>query len=82
MLNDKVKDRLLNWKFESARRILLDEAYGATGASNPASDELETVIALAQMFGDSGWFWGSMADVVRAAVWYLGVVDPEDEVPG
>ncbi len=76
MLSDRVKDRLLNWKFEQARTCMLAEINDVDRLTPlPTESEQETVHALADTFGNPGWFEGSMADIVRAAVWYLGVVD-------
>jgi hypothetical protein len=83
MLSDRVKDRLLNWKFAQAKALMQDDIAG--GAELPAEDQQDTVNALAVVFGNVGWFGyadhDGLAQIVRAAVWYLGVTDPGDEAP-
>lgn len=74
MLSEAVRSRLSNWKFEQAcvemQRQLEDPAVG-----NPTESERKTIDALAMSFGNSGCFYGYLADVVRAAVWSLGVYE-------
>jgi len=72
-LNGRVQDRLSNWKFEQARTALAAQVQAGEGI--PTQQETATVNALADTFGNPGWFDGSLADVVRAAVWFLGVTD-------
>jgi hypothetical protein len=72
-LNAVVKDRLLNWKFEQAWQAL----NMGSDVAEATEAEVATVRALAITFGDPGWFVGSMADIVRAAVWFLGVIDDD-----
>jgi hypothetical protein len=43
----------------------------------PTEHERQVVEALSTTFGNCGWFDGSLGDVVRAAVGYLGV--PEED---
>jgi hypothetical protein len=74
VISESVKDRLRNWKFLTAAGIL-DEETGEPGMPVPTDAERETVGALARAFGNCGWFEGTMGDIVRAAVWSLGVVD-------
>ncbi len=72
-LDDRVQGRLLNWKFEQA-----DVAMAAqlnAGEVIPEDWEVATIRALSFTFGNPGFFYGSMADIIRAAVWGLGVVD-------
>lgn len=56
--NEDLIGRLSNWKFESAKRYLEGEHGKVKGI----------VLCLADMFGDVGWFDGSMHVIVRATV--------------
>lgn len=61
-LNDELISRLYNWKF--------GQAAGRLDGTEP-EEVTDTVQALAQTFGDVGWFGGDRAGlptVVRAAV--------------
>jgi hypothetical protein len=71
-LSESVKNRLLNWKFEQAWQTLSEEMGG-----DASEAEVQTVRALAITFGDPGWFEGSMADIIRAVLWFLGVTDDD-----
>ena len=55
-------NRLYNWKFDSALRFAKEQS------SLPTSDEILAIKALADTFGNCGWFDGSLGRVVRAAV--------------
>lgn len=71
MLSENVQGRLYNWKFESAWEYMQEDME-----SGPYDEsEADTIKALSDTFGNAGWFDGSMANIVRAAVWYLGVED-------
>lgn len=72
MLSERVKDRLAEWKFASASSYMLEDEVDGPA---PTEHERETVEALSTTFGNCGWFDGSLGDVVRAAVWYLGVTE-------
>jgi hypothetical protein len=69
MFSESVTSRLVNWKFESAERLMRTEREQEPGKYE--GDEWDTVTALAQTLGNSGWFSGSLSDVVRAAVAWL-----------
>jgi hypothetical protein len=72
VLSDDIQGRLLNWKFNSAARYMREEIV--RGADIPEEVQ-DTIRALDTTFGNVGWFDGVMSDIVRAAVWYLGVYD-------
>ncbi len=57
-LSDECVSRLENWKFAQARNRL--------GDTEPDGQERAVVCALADEFGDVGWFDGSAAERVRA----------------
>jgi hypothetical protein len=64
--NKDLRSRLSNWKFESAMNYLDGE-----------SEEV-AVKTLDGLFGNCGWFWGNMGEVVGLAVLYLiGHDEPE-----
>lgn len=64
--NERLINRLYNWKFESAERYL-------EGQPETVCDAVK---ALSAGFGDCGWFWGTHADLVRVTVTLLiGKVD-------
>lgn len=67
-LNAHVKDRLVNWKFNQAKTLLK-----SGGMSEATTAEHDLVVALAQSFGDSGWFEGDMAIIVGAALTSIGL---------
>jgi len=57
-MNSELAERLLNWKFKSALKYL-------------SAEDRETkkiVKALADMFGDCGWFDGQMGRLISAMV--------------
>jgi hypothetical protein len=58
-LTEECQGRLLNWKFGQALRQLTPDA---------TEGERELVTALTEVFGDVGWFDGSMATIVAAAL--------------
>lgn len=62
IFNDKVKSRLVNWKFERAAKVLLDADV------EDMSKEAAVVYELSRMFGNSGWFDGEMGELVGAVV--------------
>lgn len=67
--NEKLYDRLFNWKFTQALQYL-DEKQ----------EEKEVVVltkALAMGFGDCGWQEGCMADIVQQALNNIGVNDDD-----
>lgn len=70
-LSPKVIDRLRNWKFEQA----MHQLEFPSDPSEPEDWEQDTITALYRMYGNVGWFEGYAADIVRAAVWALGIVD-------
>lgn len=76
LLGETCKERLENWKFDSALRDM-DE-----GPFQPTSNEAGTIRALSATFGNSGWFNGSLGDVVRAAVQRLldGYPDEDEDL--
>lgn len=67
----RVQSRLWNWKFSRA----LEYLHGDDIMRYPHTESQEEVIAaLASMFGDCGYFYGSMSDIIRGAVsWLLGM---------
>lgn len=70
-LTEDVLNRLYNWKFDTARSYLVRQQE--LGEVFPTVEEVDTIHALAITFGNSGWFGGSMADVVRAALRSIGI---------
>lgn len=82
MLSSEVKDRLFNWKFQQAQTVLDADVRG--GYVGVTDMERDTIDALAILLGNNGWLVdeGPLTGVVRAAVWYCGVFDPEDEPHG
>lgn len=73
MLSSACKNRLENWKFTSALR-------SAEKGSRPTGAEHETIEALSMVFGNSGWFDGTIGAIVEAAVARLlaGYPDRDD----
>lgn len=61
-LNERTVGRLYNWKFDQALRAARDQS------PLPTTDEILAIKALADTFGNCGYFDGSLARVVRAAV--------------
>ena len=61
--NEDLCSRLLNWKFESALKYLDGEP----------DEVVKLVDSLSTMFGDSGWFSGSMAILIANALENIGV---------
>ena len=61
--NEELKERLFNWKFESALKYLDGET----------EEVFNIVKALADMFGNVGWFEGSLAIIVAQALESIGV---------
>ena len=66
-MNAKLVSRLRNWKFDSALRYVGGE------------EDAEVVYALAESFGNSGWFDGSMGVIVGALV---DLMTGGDDEPG
>lgn len=62
-MNKKLFGRLLNWKFEQALQYL----------DNEPEEVKDLVKSLARMFGNSGWFFGDMSEIVRHALFDIGV---------
>lgn len=62
MLSEDCKSHLDNWKFEQAAERLDERA---------TEDERDLVNALAQTFGNPGWFAGSMGTIVAGTIDYL-----------
>lgn len=60
MLSDRCKNRLENWKFQSA--------HWCASTSEASESEQAVVEALASAFGNSGWFGGALGVIVEAAV--------------
>lgn len=59
-MNHNLINRLANWKFNDAAKEIL---------THPEPEEIANVIhALSETFGNSGWFSGSMGEIVTAAV--------------
>lgn len=77
----RVQSRLWNWKFTHALEYLREDdvtRYPCT------EDQAATIEALASTFGNCGHLYGSLGDVIRAAVcWLLNVPAdaPEDWLP-
>lgn len=63
-MTDELKSRLFNWKFASAEALLTPE--------DPRHVH-ELVIALSLCVGDVGWFEGSFAAIINAALKSIGV---------
>lgn len=59
-MNGKVINRIQNWKFQSALKMM-----------EPEAEEYQIVKALAEMFGDCGIFDGKMGLIVTIVVSYL-----------
>lgn len=61
-LHENAENRLYNWKFSQA----------LTAAKNqdrlPTTDEILKLKALADTFGNCGWFDGTMATIIQMAV--------------
>ena len=58
-MNEKLKSRLFNWKFEQA----LQYVDGGVDL-----DDLEVIKALARLFGNCGWFEGDVGALVSVVV--------------
>ena len=58
-MNERLSGRIYNWKFASAAGYL-------TGDLD--ADLHDTVCALSEMFGNSGWFYGDMGTVINYVV--------------
>jgi hypothetical protein len=58
-MNEKLKSRLVNWKFSQALNHLDDEL---------TAGQRELIEALARLVGDSGWFEGDIGVLVALAV--------------
>lgn len=61
---DPLESRLSNWKFNTAL-LILDNA-GVRNRLLPG--DADAIEALAQLFGDSGYFDGAVGDLVEYAV--------------
>ena len=57
-MNEKLKNRLENWKFKDAQKFL-------GGEPDPVADIVD---ALANNFGNSGWLEGDMGLIIQAAI--------------
>jgi hypothetical protein len=66
VLTEECKNRLANWKFDSAVSQL-------TNMASPYEHRLVTV--LSRQFGNSGWFTGDIALLVQAALDTLNIGD-------
>ena len=64
MLDDRVRDRLGNWKFCSAQAALKGQVRAGEVGVAPAE-------ALSAVFGDCGCFDGALGSIVNAAVMFL-----------
>lgn len=62
-LDEDVQGRLYNWKFDSAQDML--------DVSKATPQERQAIKALAETFGNVGYFGGTLAGVVQAAVYGL-----------
>jgi len=60
-MNEKLENRLYNWKFRQACGYL----------KNEPDDIKNTVKALADLFEDCGWFDGKMSIIIENVVEYL-----------
>ncbi len=60
VLEKKMKNRLINWKFKSA--MIHAKVFEDDG------EALEVLEALSRMFENTGWFDGDMATLVAVAV--------------
>lgn len=56
--NEKLKSRLLNYKFRTARQYLEGES----------EEVIEVVHALAETFDNCGWIDGNMGTIIQACV--------------
>jgi len=65
MLNEKLKSRVENWKFESALKYIDDKV---------TDGEKEIIKALARLFGNSGWFYGDMGILVDTVLDFLNTL--------
>jgi len=60
-LSENTINRLYNWKFDQALRSI-------RGDANVVPRESQAIQALADAFGNSGWFDGLMGRIVQLAV--------------
>lgn len=58
-MNKDLENRLYNWKFNSAIRYLDDSV---------SEKDKEIIVALREMFGNSGWFDGTLGLLVNRVV--------------
>lgn len=63
--HDALVSRLWTWKFESARRLLDDDLHLDKAQMAWVRD---TVTALADLVGNSGWFEGALGVIVNVVV--------------
>jgi len=63
--NEELKSRLHNWKFESA--------MGCIDSTKEADEVVNTVEALAKVFGNVGWFGGALAIIIGQALESIGI---------
>ena len=59
----QVSDRLENWKFQQAKDV-----WESLPDKFKSETLTETINALANMFGNSGWFVGDMGTIVGTTV--------------
>lgn len=62
MLNDELKSRVVNWKFSQAIKCF---------DSDTTKPEKMAILELADMFGDSGHFEGTVGKLVSNTVYLL-----------
>lgn len=72
MLSDECKNRLYNWEFNQAFKLLRQ--------AQATDNEAALVRSLSLVFGDIGHQGGNMAEIVRGAVAYLIGDDYEEEL--
>lgn len=67
-MNNKLKSRLINWKFDSAKKYLTE---------TETTTEMTVVVTLSKMFGDIGWFYGDLAILVQSTLISIGIKGEE-----
>lgn len=74
-LSRSCRDRLENWKFRAAR----DALSKPDDTNHVTLDDMRLITALADSFGNVGWFSGGQADIISGAVsWLLRAGDDEE----
>lgn len=69
MLNEDLIGRLQNWKFQSARKHV---------DNSVTPEDRKLIEALAECFGDIGWFDGYMGVIITASLEVFDIGVPDD----